>query len=261
MSTGSSGWLVRMKPRPEARLRVFCVPYAGVGPSAYRRWSDAMPRDIEVGAVHLPGREGRLREPAFTRIEPLVDAVAAGLRPYLDRPYALFGHSMGALVAFELARRFREEGWGEPTRLFVSGRRAAHLPPRHPAIAHLPDSEFIEEIRRRYNGIPDEVLRHSDLLALLLPGLRADLTLIEAHDHRPGHPLECPISAYGGVADAEATQAELVGWREHTRGALSVRMFPGGHFFVQSAHEELVRSVKAELATDMDSARVSEGRA
>jgi medium-chain acyl-[acyl-carrier-protein] hydrolase len=218
-----------------------------------------MPPEIEVGAIHLPGREGRLREPAFTRIEPLVDEVAAGLRPYLDRPYALFGHSMGALVAFELARRFREEGWGEPTHLFVSGRRAAHLPPRHPAIAHLPDAEFVEEIGRRYNGIPDEVLRHPDLLALLLPGLRADLTLIEAYGHRPGNPLECSISAYGGIADPEATPAELVGWRQHTRGALSVRMFPGGHFFVQSAHEELVRSVRVELTAD--GAGVPEGRA
>ena len=206
-----------------------------------------MPPDIEVGVVHLPGREGRLREPAFTRIEPLLDAVAPGLRPYLDRPYALFGHSMGALVAFELARRFRQEGWGEPTHLFVSGRRAAHLPARYPGMAHLPDGEFIEEIRRRYNGIPDEVSTHSDLVALLLPGLRADVTLSEAYGHRPGDPLECPISAYGGRADPETTEPELVGWRQHTRGPLSVRMFPGGHFFIQSAHEDLVGSVRAAL--------------
>lgn len=259
MTVGAGPWLVRMKPRPGAQLRLLCVPYAGVGPSAYRRWSDAMPPEVEVGAIHLPGREGRLREPAFTRIEPLVDGAAAGLRPYLDRPFALFGHSMGALVAFELARRFREEGWGEPTHLFVSGRRAPHLPPRHPAITHLPDAEFVEEIRRRYNGIPDEVLRHPDLLALLLPGLRADLTLIEAYVHRPAGPLGCPLSVYGGAEDPEATQAELVGWREHTRGPLAVQMFPGGHFFVQSGHEELVQSVMAALVSD--AARVPEGGA
>jgi medium-chain acyl-[acyl-carrier-protein] hydrolase len=258
VSAGPGPWLVRMKPRPTARLRLLCVPYAGVGPSAYRRWSDTLPHDIEVGAVHLPGREGRLREPAFTRIEPLIDATAEGLRPYLDRPFALFGHSMGAMVAFELAQRFRAEGWGEPTHLFVSGRRAPHQPPRHPAITHLPDAQFVEEIQRRYNGIPDEVLRHPDLLALLLPGLRADLTLIEAYAHRPGSPLACPVSAYGGVADTEATPAELVGWRQHTRGGFSVQVFPGGHFFVQSAHEELMQSVKAELAAD--AARVPEGR-
>ena len=192
MSAGAGTWLVRMKPRPAARLRLLCVPYAGVGPSAYRRWSDALPSDIEVGAVHLPGREGRLREPALTGLEPLIDVTAEGLKPFLDRPFALFGHSMGALVAFELARRFRAEGWGEPTHLFVSGRRAPQVPPRHPDIAHLPDAEFVEEIRRRYNGIPDEVLRHPDLLALLLPGLRADLTLIEAYVHRPGRAAPVP---------------------------------------------------------------------
>lgn len=259
MSAGSGTWLVRMKPRPAARLRLLCVPYAGVGPSAYRRWSDALPPDIEVGAVHLPGREARLREPALTRLEPLIDVTAEGLRPFLDRPFALFGHSMGALVAFELARRFRVEGWGEPTHLFVSGRRAPHLPPRHPEIAHLPDAEFVEEIRRRYNGIPDEVLRHPDLLALLLPGLRADLTLIEAYVHRPDRALRCPVSVCGGITDPEATQADLAGWREHAEGAFSLQMFPGGHFFVQSAHEELVQSVRAALA--VGAVQVPDGRA
>jgi medium-chain acyl-[acyl-carrier-protein] hydrolase len=228
------------------------VPYAGVGPSAYRQWGEALPADIEVGVVHLPGREGRLREAPFTRIEPLIDAATEALRPYLDLPFAMFGHSMGALVAFELARRFRDDRGITPTHLFVSGRRAPQLPARHPAITHLPDDEFVKEIRRRYNGIPDEVLRHPDLLALLLPGLRADLSVIEAYAHRPGSPLGCPIAAFGGLADPEATEAELVGWRQQTTGALSVRMFPGGHFFVQSAHEELMRILTDELMVVTD---------
>jgi medium-chain acyl-[acyl-carrier-protein] hydrolase len=236
-----------MKPRSAARQRLLCVPYAGVGPSAYRRWAQDLSPDIEVVVVHLPGREGRLREAPFTRIEPLIDAAAPALRGYLDLPFAMFGHSMGALVGFELARRFRDEGWGSPTQLLVSGRRAPHLPPRYPAITHLPDGEFAQEIRRRYNGIPDEVMKHPDLLALLLPGLRADLAVIETYAHRPGPPLGCPIAAFGGLADAEATEAELVGWRQQTTGALSVRMFPGGHFFIQSAHEELMRIVTDEL--------------
>lgn len=251
--TGPSGsWVVRMKPRSRARRRLLCVPYAGVGPSAYRQWGEALPADIEVGVVHLPGREGRLREAPFTRIEPLIDAATEALRPYLDLPFAMFGHSMGALVAFELARRFRDDRGITPTHLFVSGRRAPQLPARHPAITHLPDDEFVKEIRRRYNGIPDEVLRHPDLLALLLPGLRADLSVIEAYAHRPGSPLGCPIAAFGGLADPEATEAELVGWRQQTTGALSVRMFPGGHFFVQSAHEELMRILTDELMVVTD---------
>jgi medium-chain acyl-[acyl-carrier-protein] hydrolase len=140
VSTPVSPWLVRLKPRSGARRRLLCVPYAGVGPSVYRRWAEALPADIEVGVVHLPGREGRLRETPFTRIEPLIDAASMALRPYLDLPFAMFGHSMGALVAFELARRFRDDDGSAPTHLFVSGRRAPHLPSRHPAITHLPTS-------------------------------------------------------------------------------------------------------------------------
>ena len=254
MSVPSSSWLVRMRPRSQARRRLLCVPYAGVGPSAYRRWNDGLPSDIDVGIVHLPGRESRLREAPFTRIEPLIDAVATALRPYLDLPFAMFGHSMGALVAYELARRFRDEGWRVPSHLFVSGRRAPHLPLRHPAIIHLPDDEFVQEIRDRYNGIPDEVMRHPDLLALVLPGLRADMAVIESYVHRSSDPLECPISVYGGLADPEATETELVGWRQQTRGALSVRMFPGGHFFVQTAHGDLMQTLTEELQLEADRA-------
>ena len=247
MSAVAGSWLVRARPRSRPRLRLFCVPHAGVGPSAYRQWIDSLPADIEVALVHLPGRESRLREAPYTQIEPLVNAAVTALRPYLDIPYAMFGHSMGALVAFELARRFEEDGQGAPRHLFVSGRRAPQMPPRRPPIAHLPDDQFVREICSRYNGIPDEVLRHPDLLALLLPGLRADLTLVEGYVHRAGSPLPCPIVAMGGSADAEATEAELVGWRHQTTAALSVRMFPGGHFYLQTAHEELMRIVTDAL--------------
>jgi medium-chain acyl-[acyl-carrier-protein] hydrolase len=247
VSAVAGSWLVRARPRSRPRLRLFCVPHAGVGPSAYRQWIDSLPADIEVALVHLPGRESRLREAPYTQIEPLVNAAVTALRPYLDIPYAMFGHSMGALVAFELARRFEEDGQGAPRHLFVSGRRAPQMPTRRPPIAHLPDDQFVREIRSRYNGIPDEVLRHPDLLALLLPGLRADLTLVEGYVHRAGSALPCPIVAMGGLADAEATEAELVGWRHQTTAALSVRMFPGGHFYLQTAHEELMRIVTDAL--------------
>jgi medium-chain acyl-[acyl-carrier-protein] hydrolase len=166
----------------------------------------------------------------------------------MDLPFAMFGHSLGALVAFHVACRLRDEGAAEPAHLFVSGRRAPQLPPRHPPITHLPDPEFVEEVRRRYNGISDEVIRHPDLLALLVPTLKADMAVIETYVHREGIPLECPISVYGGDDDPEATPAELVSWKVQTRGPLSVRMFPGAHFFVQTAQADLLRAVREELA-------------
>jgi medium-chain acyl-[acyl-carrier-protein] hydrolase len=214
----------------------------------YRQWADVLPPDIEVGAILLPGHEARLREAPFTRLEPLVDALVTGLRTHMDLPFAMFGHSLGALVAFHVACRLRDEGAAEPAHLFVSGRRAPQLPPRHPPITHLPDPEFVEEVRRRYNGISDEVIRHPDLLALLVPTLKADMAVIETYVHREGIPLECPISVYGGDDDPEATPAELVSWKVQTRGPLSVRMFPGAHFFVQTAQADLLRAVREELA-------------
>lgn len=255
MTAAVSTWVVRRKPWSGVRLRLLCFPWAGVGPAVYRQWADAVPPDIEVGAILLPGHEARLREAPFTRLEPLVDALAAGLRTHMDLPFAMFGHSMGALVAFHVACRLRDEGAGEPVHLFVSGRRAPQLPPRHPPIAQLADAQFVEEVRRRYRGISDEVLRYPDLLALLVPTLKADMAVIESYVHREGIPLECPVSVYGGVDDPEATPAELASWRVQTRGPLSVRMFPGAHFFVQTAQAELLRAVREELALIADRAR------
>lgn len=254
MTVSGSTWVVRGKPRSRARLRLLCFPWAGVGPAVYRQWADALPPDIEVGAILLPGHETRLREAPFTRLEPLIDTLGAALRTHMDLPFAMFGHSMGALVALCVACRLRDEGAGEPVHLFVSGRRAPQLPSRHPPIAQLADAEFVEEVRRRYNGISDEVLRHPDLLALLVPTLKADMAVIESYVHRESIPLECPVSVYGGVDDPEATPAELVSWRAQTRGRFSVRMFPGAHFFVQTAQADMLRAVREELALIADRA-------
>jgi medium-chain acyl-[acyl-carrier-protein] hydrolase len=240
-------WFVRVQATSRPLLRLFCIPYAGVGASAYHRWRGAFAPDIEVLALQAPGRESRLREAALTRIEPLLTAAAAAIRPYLDVPFAVFGHSLGALVAFELVRLLRASEGREPVHLFVSGRRAPHLPPRHPPIADLPDPEFIVELGRRYGGIPAAVMSEPELLALLLPGLKADMGLFEAYRYELREPLGCPISAFGGALDAESSPADLEQWREQTTGAFSVRTFQGGHFFVQTAHAEVVRSIAATL--------------
>jgi medium-chain acyl-[acyl-carrier-protein] hydrolase len=244
----TSPWLLRPPGGRPASLRLFCFPYAGGGGSLYMPWAREAPSALEVCAVQLAGRESRLRERPYTAVTELMDATLAALQPYLDVPFALFGHSMGALLAFEFARRIRRAGGPTPVRLFVSGHRAPQLPCPHPPLAHLPDTAFVAEVRQRYDGVPDEVLQHADLLALLLPCLRADMALIEGYRYAKEEPLECAISAYGGREDAEASEAELAAWQTQTRGPFMVQQFAGAHFYIRAARRELMGTLCRDLA-------------
>jgi medium-chain acyl-[acyl-carrier-protein] hydrolase len=243
-----SSWLLRPLAGRGVRLRLFCFPYAGGGGSLYVPWAREITSVAEVWAVQPPGREGRLKEQAYTDLPQLMDATYEALQPYLDVPFALFGHSMGALLAFEFARRIRRAGGPQPLRLLVSGHRAAQLPSPHPPIAHLPDAELVTEVRQRYGGVPDEVLAHAELMALLVPCLRMDMALIERYRHADEAPLDCPVSAYGGLDDAEATEAELAAWRTQTSGAFRMERFPGTHFYVRSRRTELLLAIRRDLA-------------
>ncbi len=226
-----SPWLMRFAARPAASARLFCFSYAGGGGAAYRPFALGMPAAIEAVAVQLPGRENRLREAPLTSVPAIVEALLPHIAAGADRPFAFFGHSMGALVAFEVARALRDRGLATPARLFVSARRAPHLmecdPPLHP----LPDEPFIAEIDRRYGGIPAEILQHRDILELLLPTMRADMTAIETHRHVPGPALDCPIHVFGGTGDTRAQREVLAPWREHTHAPVQVQQFAGGHFY------------------------------
>jgi medium-chain acyl-[acyl-carrier-protein] hydrolase len=249
-SVKANPWLLCFAPRPAARLRLFCFSYAGAGGAMYRTWLDALPPSIELCAVQLPGRENRFREPACTSMPRLIDALVPALAPALDRPYALFGHSMGALVAFEVARALQTlPHVPQPLHLLVSGRRAPHLPESDAPMHALPADQFIAEIGRRYGGIPAEVLRERELLDLLLPGLRADMTAIETHVHIAKSPLACPVTAFGGDADPRATVTQLAAWQSHTLAASRVQTFPGGHFYLNDAavRASLISAVLSDL--------------
>lgn len=241
-----NAWVLCPRPNPQARLRLFCFPYAGGAASAFYTWLDDLPGGVEICPIQLPGRESRLGEPPFTRLEPLLDALVLAIQPYLDKPFAFFGHSMGATISFELACQLRAQGASTPVHLFISGSRAPHTPDPDPPIHHLPDAELVEELRR-FNGTPEAVLQNAELMHLLLPILRADLTLHETYRYVPGEPLDCPISAFGGLEDEEVSHDDLAAWRDQTCGTFTLRMFPGDHFFLRSARTLLLQAVSQDL--------------
>ena len=251
-------WLVFSKPRPQARLRLFCFPYAGGGASIFRGWPESLPASVEVCPVQLPGRERRLRERAFTRMTPLVQEIAKAMTPHLDKPFAFFGHSMGATVSFELARYLRRDYGLEPEHLFVSGRRAPQIPDTDPPTYHLPEEEFVEDLRQ-LNGTPTEVLEHTELLGLLLPLLRADFELIQTYRYIAEPPLDCPISAFGGLQDDEEGRNLLEGWKEQTTAPFALHMFPGDHFFLHSSQGMLLQTLSRELEQLVDKVNEKQG--
>jgi medium-chain acyl-[acyl-carrier-protein] hydrolase len=247
----ASRWLAYREVNPRARRRLFCFPYAGGGASAYRGWAAALPADLEVCPVQLPARESRLREAAFERPAPLVAALAEALQSHLDLPFAFFGHSMGAMIAFELTRELRRRGGPQPLHIFVSARRAPQVPAREEAIHDLPEPEFLAKLRE-LNGTPEEVLQHAELMRLLMPVLRADFAVNETYVYRLEAPLDAGISAFGGLGDVEVTREDLALWSEHTRGPFRLRMLPGDHFFLHGARDLIAESVARDLA-ELDS--------
>ena len=242
-----NSWVLRPKPNRRARLRLFCLPYAGGGVSIYRTWPDLLPADVESCHVQLPGRGSRMSEPPFTRLFPLVQTLAQALLPYLDMPFAFFGHSMGALIGFELARHLRRQHDVTPNHLFVSGFRAAQIPDPGVPTHHLPDLEFLTELRR-LGGTPDLILRNAELMRLMLPTVRADVALCETYTYLDEAALDCPITAFGGLQDILVNRDDLTAWGEQTHTDFTMRMFDGDHFFINSDRSHLVRAVSETLA-------------
>ncbi len=245
-TTKTNSWLACPRPNPRANLRLFCFPYSGAGASIFYAWSDTLPATIEVCPVQLPGRGAQLAQPPFTRLPPLVQAVAQALLPYLDKPFAFFGHSLGALVSFELARYLCRQYNLDPTHLFVSGHNAPQVPDREPPIHALPEPEFVEKLRR-LNGMNKEVLENVELMELLLPILRADFAVCETYVYQADEPLDCPISAFGGLQDEYVSRESLAAWREQTSDSFSLRMFPGDHFYLNTERPLLLRALAQEL--------------
>src|SRR5581483_2872426 len=242
----TSGSWVKINSETRRRVRLFCFPYAGGGSSAYFSWMSAISPDIEVCPVQLPGREDRLSEAPFTYIEPLVEELAQALTPHLAVPFALYGHSLWALISFELARHLRRQNGPAPMHLFVSGCPAPQLPATDAPISQLPDEEFIQALRR-FNGTPDTVLQDADLMQVLLPLLRADFALYEHYTYVPEEPLACPISACGGLQDFRTTRAAVEAWRLQTSHKFMMRMYAGDHFFIHTKRKVFVQGIRQDM--------------
>jgi medium-chain acyl-[acyl-carrier-protein] hydrolase len=242
----TSSWIAFPRRNPQARLRLFCFPHAGGGGAIFRSWPAGLPWDIEVCSALLPGRESRLKEPPFTHIAPLVTELGDVLLNYLDRPFAFFGHSMGAFIAFELIHELQRRKQTGPLHLFVSGAGAPHIPDPEAPIHHLPEGEFRESLRR-LNGTPQVVLDHPELMELMVPLLRADFAVYETYSYVERARLACPISAFTGVQDGRVSHERADAWREQTTGRFILRTLPGDHFFLQTAQAHVLRSIAHDL--------------
>ncbi len=251
MDQGKAGaWLTFPRPNPAAKLRLYCFPFAGSGATTFRTWWQDLPSDVEVAAIQLPGRDNRMNEPPFQRLSPLVRAIADALAPTFRTPFAFFGHSLGALVSFELTRELRRRNAAQPLRLIVSGRRPPQIPPevrRH----ELPHAQFVQWVRK-LGGIPEIIWREPELIAMFLRLLRADMAVNDAEAYVDDQPLDCPISAFGGADDDMANETQIDAWRVQTRNTFSLEMVPGKHFFLLDSRRQLLRSISRVLTQDVN---------
>ncbi len=233
-------WIVRSEPNPAAKYRLICIPYSGGSASVFRQWPRllSMP-ELEVCAVQLPGREQRFQEPPLTRMDALIPMLGDAIAPLLDRPFVLFGHSLGALTAFCLSRWLRHVQRPLPRLLVASGRAAPSVRSPRPSVHHLPDDAFIRELNY-FGATPKAVLDDPELRALLLPMLRADFALFETYRYDPEPPLPFPVVACTGSQDHTVRRADVEAWREHTSSSFELHDVVGGHFFLNTATAALL---------------------
>ncbi|GAA3155415.1 alpha/beta fold hydrolase [Planomonospora alba] len=237
-------WLRCPDPRPAATTRLICFAHAGGSATAYRDWPALLPETVELYGVQLPGRADRYGEPLPESLDALAAAVTEELVPLLDRRFALFGHSMGALVAYEVTRLLEERGLG-PARLFASGCAAPHERPEYDFSGH--DDDALVAQLTRLGGTESEILAHEELREIVLPYVRGDFRLVDAHRHRPGPPLRTPVSALVGDADPVVTPAQAGSWETLTAADFSLTVFPGGHFYLQPLRDRVVAEVARRL--------------
>jgi pyochelin biosynthetic protein PchC len=243
-NTDSDSWIRIYRQVPEG-VRLFCFPHAGGAASYYYPWSKSLPWDIELLALQYPGRQDRGSEACVRSIPDLADQIYAAIRPLLAEPFAFFGHSMGAILAFEVACRIaRDEGTG-PEHLFVSGRRAPSRV-RHEELHRASKAAFIAEMRA-VGGTNPRILADPELLDFVLPTIRADYAAIETYRYESAPPLSCDITALVGDSDPKASADDAAAWSQHTLGRFDLRIFPGGHFYLDDCRAGVIDALSSVL--------------
>ena len=240
-------WLICHKPNPQAIIRLFCFPHAGNGATSFVNWYKQLPDTVEVIIIQPPGRGSRLKEQPLTRMKPLTEAIAKELLPYIDKPFAFFGYSLGGWISFEVIRELRRQGYSIPVHLFIASYPAPQLPQSGKQLHQLPDSEFVERMRFN-NGIPEEMIGNPKLMNLFLPVLRADAELSDTYNYHNEEPLNCPISVFGGTKDEEVSQDKLKEWCHQTRCSFKLQMFEGDHFFLKNDLKSFLMALTEQLA-------------
>ncbi|MER7475272.1 thioesterase domain-containing protein, partial [Micromonospora sp. NPDC000018] len=238
-------WFVSAGRRDPAPVQLFCLPYAGGGASVFRRWQDGLGTDVEVLPVQLPGRENRISEDPEFRVADVASAIADRVRG----PYAIYGHSMGGRVGFEVVRELRRAGRPLPLRLYVGGARAPHVTAASlfDGLSGVDDDELLRRLGAG-GGLPAELLAHPELVELLLPLLRADFGRVDSYRYTPGEPLPVPIVAFSGRHDRAVAREHSDAWREHTAAGFTLHEIDGGHFFLNDRLPELLAAIRADLA-------------
>lgn len=241
-----SAWLPLVQPSFVGGINLFCFPYSGASAAVYQPWMNSSPNGITCVPVELPGHGRRLAEPLSRVLYHLVEGTAAGLLPYLQAPFAFFGHSMGALLSFELARLLHDRYGIHPVHLFVSSSAAPHLACTEAPISDLPEGQFVQ-VLREMNGMDEAILACTELRDLLLPILRADFSICENYRYTPGERFDFPITAMGGLGDVYVPRSNLEAWGEHTQGRFRLRLFPGDHFYLHGSRRLLIETIASSM--------------
>ncbi len=242
-----NSWVTCPRPQPDAKLRLFCLPFAGGGASLYRPWTTQLAPTIEVCPIQLPGRENRYSEKPITDAHQMAQIIATQMLPFLDRPYAIFGHSMGALLAYEVTRELARLKARAPEILFVSAHRAPHLPRKRALLHALPNAQFIESLKQ-YGGFPEEILNNQEFIDFVLPTMRSDMTLCDLYAFKnEDFQLNLPIEIFAGAGDPEAGPDEMKAWADYSQNRSNLKVFEGGHFFLRSHSKELLDHISGSI--------------